>query len=59
MDPIIASMVHMDGEWMHHWYILNDYGDLIAMSPQGFWSVQEAKADLEVTLKLLGLGNAA
>lgn len=59
MDPMIASMVHMDGEWMHHWYILNDYGDIVAVSHRGFWSVQEAESDLEVFLRLLSLGNAA
>ncbi|WP_420607894.1 hypothetical protein [Novosphingopyxis sp.] len=48
-------LVHLDGDWLYRWFILNDYGKQIAMSCDGFWSQDEARLNLESFMELVKL----
>jgi hypothetical protein len=48
-------LVRMDKEWMWRWFVNDDYGNPIAVSYQGFWSQEEAKANLEMYQELVKL----
>ncbi len=48
-------LVHLDGDWLYRWFILDDYGNQLAMSCKGFWSRPEAEASLSQFMSIVKL----
>lgn len=47
-------VVHVDGNQLFQWFVLNSYGELIVMSAKTFCLEDDAKADLKEFLQLMG-----
>lgn len=44
----VNPMFHMDQDYMWRWYLIDDYGNLVAISARSFFNFEDARRDAEL-----------